>query len=262
MNWAVLSLSLVVSLSFLLATAGLYMSVNVALKDTKVPILRRQEPDISKIKEAFSKVFPESKLPKKVITGTGPTPGSVSLDIELLGTSVGVKSMALLKVGKRTLVLGEGQSKEGIKLIKVYKKSAVVEVGDKEIELTLKPRRRDRSAPDRSYTGKTPSAEFRISRRELERITKDPGIMFRQIRLVPYVKNGRTEGFMFEWVKPGSLFYKAGLRKGDILLSINNMTIQSGEDAFRLLQILRNEPNLRVVVLRNGQRREINIRIE
>ncbi len=262
MNWAVLSLPLVVSISFLLATAGLYMSVNLALKDTKVPTLRRQEPDISKIKEAFSKVFPESKLPKKVITGTGPTSRSVSLDIELLGTSVGVKSMALLKVGKRTLVLGEGQSKEGIKLIKVSKKSAVVEVGDKEIELKLKPGRRNSSTPDRSYAGRTPSAEFRISRRELERITKDPGIMFRQIRLVPYVKNGRTEGFMFEWVKPGSLFYKAGLRKGDILLSINNMTIQSGEDAFRLLQILRNEPNLRVVVLRNGQKKEINIRIE
>jgi len=86
--------------------------------------------------------------------------------------------------------------------------------------------------------------------------------MFREIRLVPFVKNGRTEGFIFEWIKPGSLFYKAGLRKGDILISINNMSIRSGEDAFRLLQVLRNEPSLRVVVLRNGQRKEIKVRIE
>ncbi len=86
--------------------------------------------------------------------------------------------------------------------------------------------------------------------------------MFREIRLVPYVKNGRTEGFIFEWIKPGSLFYKAGIRKGDILVSINNMTIKSGEDAFKVLQVLRNEPSLRVVVLRGGQRKEINVRIE
>ncbi|HIQ31345.1 MAG TPA: PDZ domain-containing protein, partial [Aquifex aeolicus] len=93
-------------------------------------------------------------------------------------------------------------------------------------------------------------------------ITRDPGIMFREIRLVPYVRGGRTKGFIFEWIKPGSLFYRAGLRKGDILLSINNRTIRSAEDAFRLLQLLRNESSLRIVLLRKGQRREINVRIE
>ena len=86
--------------------------------------------------------------------------------------------------------------------------------------------------------------------------------MFREIRLVPYVRNGKTEGFILEWIKPGSLFYKAGLRKGDVLVSINNMSIRSGKDAFRILQVLRNEPSLRVVVLRNGRREEINVRIE
>jgi general secretion pathway protein C len=86
--------------------------------------------------------------------------------------------------------------------------------------------------------------------------------MFREIRLVPYVRNGRTEGFIFEWIKPGSLFDKVGLRKGDILVSINNMGIKSGEDAFRILQTLRNAPNLKVVILRDGSRRELNIRID
>jgi len=110
----------------------------------------------------------------------------------------------------------------------------------------LKLRLTGGSSPERG-TFQSPVAgsfEARISRREIERLTKDPGVMFREIRLVPYVKEGRTEGFIFEWIKPGSLFHRAGLRKGDILISINNMSIKSGEDAFRLLQVLRNEPSL------------------
>ena len=254
MNWVILSLPLVVSISFLLATAGLYLSLKNALTSVDVPRIKREEPDPSKIREAFSKVFPERRL-----SGTTTTvKGSVPRDVELLGTSVGSRSMALLRIGKKILVLDEGQTKEGITLLKVSRKSVSVRIGGKEIELRIK--RRAESSPPVEPLPR--AGEVRISRKELERITKDPGIMFRQIRLVPYVKNGKTEGFVFEWIKPGSLFYKAGLRKGDVLLSINNMSIQSGEDAFRLLQVLRNEPNLKVVVMRNGQRKEINIRIE
>ena len=258
MNWVVLYLPLVVSISFLLATAGLYFSLKNTLTGVEVPIVKREEPDLSKIRAAFSRVFPELRQPQKATTKVHTAPK----DIELLGTSVGSKSMVLLKVGKKTVVLEEGQTKEGITLIGVSRKSALVRIGKREVELRVKPRKVGTSAPARTKTVGSGEAEFRISKRELERITKDPGIMFRQIRLVPYVKDGKTEGFIFEWVKPGSLFYRAGLRKGDVLLSINNMTIQSGEDAFRLLQVLRNEPSLKVVVMRNGQRREINIRIE
>ncbi|MDQ7081945.1 MAG: type II secretion system protein GspC [Aquificota bacterium] len=159
---------------------------------------------------------------------------------------------------EKTLVLEEGREKRGVKLKKVWRKEVLLEVGGEEIRLRVSPP--ETSAEEQAPAGS--SSEVRISRREVERITKDPGIMFREIRLVPYVKNGKTEGFIFEWIKPGSLFYRAGLRKGDILVSINNMTIRSGEDAFRILQALRNEPSLKVVVLRQGQRREIDIRIE
>ncbi len=259
MNWVVLSLPLIASLSVLLATAGLYIAMKESFKNFRVPEVSVKEPDVSHIEEAFSRVFPPIESPAR--TGGEESTVAVYKNLKLIGTAVGVKSLALLKVGDKVLVLEEGSEKKGIKLKKVYRNSALIVIKGRELRLKLES---PKLSGGGGATGGIPSgsSELRISRREIERITTDPGIMFREIRLVPYVKNGRTEGFIFEWIKPGSLFYKAGIRKGDILVSINNMTIKSGEDAFKVLQVLRNEPSLRVVVLRGGQRKEINVRIE
>ncbi|EDP76041.1 type II secretion system protein GspC [Hydrogenivirga sp. 128-5-R1-1] len=257
MNWLLLSLPLVASLSTLLATAGLYVVFKEAFREVKVPHLRREEPSELPIKEAFSRVFPQPKIEE---VSSRPEGNTAPENVKLLGTAVGIKSLALIEVDGKSLIIEEGKEKKGVRLKSVSRNSATVVVGGRVFRLKVERQRGSISVG--THPVSYGDSGLRISRREIERITKDPGVMFREIRLVPYVKNGRTEGFIFEWIKPGSLFYKAGLRKGDILVSINNMTIKSGEDAFRILQVLRNEPSLRVVVLRGGQRKEINVRIE
>jgi general secretion pathway protein C len=106
----------------------------------------------------------------------------------------------------------------------------------------------------------TQSSEF--SKKEIERLTKDPGVLFQEIRLKPSVEEGKTRGFIFEWIKPRSIFDKAGIKQGDVLVAINNIEIKSGEDAFRILQALRNESSLKVTLLRDGQNMDINLRVK
>ena len=100
------------------------------------------------------------------------------------------------------------------------------------------------------------------TKEELQRITADPGVMFRQIRLVPFVQEGRTKGFLFEWIEPGSIFERAGIKPGDVLLSINNQEIKSGEDAFRILQVLRNENSIKLNLQRGNELIELLLRVE
>ncbi len=247
MNWFTLSLPLVISLSLLVASTVPPLLLEWSVKNIKVPKFEREEVDVTPVINAFSKVFGDEVEKLERTEG----------EITLVGTVTGSRRMALLRVNGKTLLLEEGERKKGILLKRVSRERAVVEVGGREVSLKL--RRFLPEGPPEEI--KTPG-EFRISRKEIERITKDPGIMFREIRLVPYVKEGRTEGFLFEWIKPGSLFHRAGLRRGDVLVSINNIAIKSAEDAFRVLQVLRNEPSLRVVILRGGKRKEINVRID
>jgi len=217
MNWVAVALPLTVSVALLTAVAVLYISADRAFRNIEVPLTVQEEPDVEAIKTAFGRVFRE---PAPAGDAVAVEEANVSPDISLLGVALGSRNMALLKVGDEIVVLEEGERKKGILLRKVMKEEAVVVAGGSPLRLKLE---RGKAFPVRQ---RTYSSDVKISRREIERLTRDPGIMFREIRLVPYVKNGRTEGFVFEWIKPGSLFYRAGLRKGDILLSINNMTIK------------------------------------
>ncbi len=191
--------------------------------------------------------------------------GAVSTSgYKLLATSVGTIKMALILSGSKVYVLREGEEFEGGVVSKIEKDYVLLSTpyGNITVKFPESLTSVGSSAGSVKTTIKREGNTVVISRRELERLTSDPGVMFNQVRLVPYLENGRTKGFKFEWIKPGSLLSKAGLRPGDILVAINNMQITSGEDAFRLLQVLRNETSFKISILRNGKEVDLTLRVE
>lgn len=94
---------------------------------------------------------------------------------------------------------------------------------------------------------------FVISREELERLTADIGSLFSKIRLRPYFRGGRMEGVLTEYVAPGSLFFRAGLRAGDVILSINGIPIRKNEDAFRILETVKTASSFSVKIRRGDK---------
>ena len=250
--------------SFLFLTFSGFLIFFDLKKERKIPSLEVssvQPPSSEEIKKGLAKFFPQAPAEEVKPVGEETAKRYKSFKLELVGVALGSRpSAVVLKEGKEIL-LPLGKEKKGLRLVKVEKNRAWIKVGNETLELRLKKRKAGvRSSPVSAPVGS--GNEVVISRREIEAITKDPGIMFRQIRLIPYVKDGKTQGFIFEWVKPGSIFHRIGLRKGDILVSINNQTIKSGEDAFRLLQVLRNENTLKIVVKRGLSNREILVRIK
>ncbi|WP_051524434.1 type II secretion system protein GspC [Sulfurihydrogenibium subterraneum] len=190
-------------------------------------------------------------------------------ELELKATSIGYKNFALIKVDGKSFVVSQNQTVNGIKIFKISKDYIIISYKDqqKKIKLGEAVKQPQKNQPNSSTPVNLPPLESilptnKISKSELERLTADPGIMFTQIRLIPYVEGGQTKGFRFDWIQDGSLFQKMGLQVGDVLVAINNQQINSGEDAFRILQIIRNEPNFKVSILRNGKMLELNYFVE
>jgi Type II secretory pathway, component PulC len=98
---------------------------------------------------------------------------------------------------------------------------------------------------------------YTVNRNELLEITSNPYKMFSDIDLVPTPK-----GFMFKSVKPGSLFAQMGIKPGDILLSINNESLNSPEDAFRILGTLRNSQSFSVKIIRDNKEITLYYKVE
>lgn len=92
---------------------------------------------------------------------------------------------------------------------------------------------------------------FQIPRAEVDKALENLSLLYTEIRAVPYFKDGKADGFKLISVKKSSLFEKLGLKRGDILKSINGnvLDIQSG---LKLFNELKNETSFILEVERRG----------
>lgn len=225
----------------------------------KVPQLEKERVQVQSLFLTFQSLYPQEEKKED----TAPP------NINLIATSSGSIQLALAQVGGETMVLRVGSQIGQYKVLSVHRNYIMLSAGEKKIAVgfNLGPEEQTGSlspstAADFSSPRASTTLQATLSRGEIDRITADPGIMFRMIRLVPFVQEGRTRGFLFEWVEPGSIFQRAGIRAGDVLLSINNQEIRSGEDAFRILQMLRNESSIRLNLKRGDELIELSLRVE
>ncbi len=92
---------------------------------------------------------------------------------------------------------------------------------------------------------------FRISRAEVnEAILKAPQLM-RDIKIMPHFAKGRPRGIRLSKVKEGSIFEKAGVKSGDVVKSVNGMTLNTPHQIFSAYKKLKNEKEFKVEVLRD-----------
>lgn len=223
-----------------------------------LPSLRLSVPQVKKESYTppdFSVIFKEQETP---------TGGDIT-KMHLIATVSGSLRMALVDIGGKVQTVRIGSQLGSYRVIDIQRNYLLLGKGEETKVVgfrfeSVKTVAMGQEAP--SLSSPSESLQAVVSKREIENVTADPGIMFRQIRLVPYVQNGQTRGFLFEWVDPQSIFSRAGIKAGDVLIAINNQEIRSGEDAFRILQALRNETSLRINLLRDGAPVELNLRVE
>ncbi len=159
-----------------------------------------------------------------------------------------------MKFEKESYWAKEGEIVKGWRIIKISPDSVTLLFKDRKVVRKLF------ASASQSYQKiikKSPSVSskgvFVISKEEIERLTADIGSLFSKIRLRPYFRRGRIEGVQVEYVSPVSIFFRAGLRAGDVILSINGIPVRKNEDAFRILESIKTAPSLSVKIRRGDK---------
>ena len=104
-----------------------------------------------------------------------------------------------------------------------------------------------------------PSAPQRriLDRREIDAALADTTRLLTQAHAVPYLTDGKLDGFRLYSVMPLGFFDKIGLQTNDLLQRINGVEIRDPGMLLSLFQQLRNERNVRVDIVRNTQRQTL-----
>ncbi|OAQ19881.1 PDZ domain-containing protein [Thermosulfurimonas dismutans] len=203
----------------------------------------------------FERILSGFYLPPEETSSVSPEAFSIEApELQAIFFGKGVR-FALLKTEKESRWAREGERVKGWRVARIAPDFVILVFKDRKVVRKLF------ESEERLFQGgsikESPSTSserpFVISREEIERLTADIGSLFSKIRLRPYFRLGRMEGVLVEYVAPGSIFSQAGLRVGDVILSINGIPVRRNEDAFRILETIKTAPSLSVKI-RRGDR--------
>lgn len=93
--------------------------------------------------------------------------------------------------------------------------------------------------------------KFVIDQREIDNALTNLDRLYTEIRAVPNFQDGKVTGMKILNVKPGSLFAKLGLKRGDILSRINGIELDV-KRGFDIFNQLKEQKNFNLDLVRGG----------
>lgn len=94
---------------------------------------------------------------------------------------------------------------------------------------------------------------YKIPRETVDHSVGNLSQLLTQMRAIPNIQNGRTNGFALSEIEPGSVFDEMGFEEGDVLRSINGQPLTDPSQAMSMMNALRNASQITVQVLRDGE---------
>ncbi len=100
-----------------------------------------------------------------------------------------------------------------------------------------------------------------VDRSLLKHYAQNMDDIYKNIGIAEVKENNTLKGFKITFVKRGSPFAKLGVRRGDIIKSINGQEINSYNAAFNVYKNIGNVENLTLVIIRGKEEMELEYEI-
>ncbi len=210
------------------------------------------------ILEILSKEKPKQNTPEKEIT-----PPSLP-NFKLIGTVVGKggPSYAFFEnpLNNKQIILKEGDLlSEDVVIKQVAYGKVFLSIGGRLVPVDMNYGTKEENEEKKAKISPPPLKPFSdlnkvLDKREIELAMKDLNKVMTQARVVPYLVKNKAAGFRVFSIKPGSIYTRVGIKDGDIIQAVNDVTLDGPEKLYHLFQQLRDESRINLSVLRRGQK--------
>jgi general secretion pathway protein C len=198
--------------------------------------------------------------------GNERAPAELRADLKLFGTVVAdERSQVLIKVNKELKLYHLGDKIPGDGTIEAIRRNQV-DIRNRDQSLTTLTLHEKAPVSGR---GTVPAAKvnrdadaavkevgenrWQISRSAIESVRENFADQMRLAQMQPRMVDGKTDGFLVRSINPRSLLAKVGLRRGDVIIDVNNIKLDSPEKGLQVFQQLREARQINVAVERKGQ---------
>jgi type II secretion system protein C len=200
------------------------------------------------------------------------------LEVTLLGTVVAIPpeySVALIKDNRSNTsspygvgdnILNEGQ------IIRVEQKKVVIKRNNNEIEyIEISGDEEDGKKAGKSSAGKGEEDsgvtkegpnKYIIDQAVLDQLLENPEQLASQVRVIPHKdESDNIDGYRLSGIRRNSIFYKLGVKNGDIIHDVNGMPLNSMSSAMDAYNSLGSSKNFSFEITRRRQKQNFEYEV-
>lgn len=196
------------------------------------------------------------------------------LKLKLLGTVSGDKkdTYAVIEdVGEKQQHLYRvGDTIQNATVKTILREKVVLHVNGEDEILAIEKKSGD--AGPSNYSNKSTTAalnrkdaaleKISLQRAQIDAAVQDINSLMKQVRIRPHFTNGEPDGLRLTGIRPNSIFYRMGLKSGDVITGVDGKNIVSVDDALGLYQSLQSSSDVKVDIKRMGRSKRLEYHIE
>ncbi|MCD6487544.1 MAG: PDZ domain-containing protein [Syntrophobacterales bacterium] len=186
---------------------------------------------------------------------------STKLNLALLGTVYGTGKLdcAVIeeKDHKKQSLFRVGDAIASATLVKIMRGMVVLHVDGKDEMLAMEVKEDKNTAGIGERTASGAGNSITVKKAEIDDAMKDMGKILTQARIRPYFSAGKSDGFIINRIKKGSIFQKMGMQNGDIIQGVDGSPIKSPDEMLKLYNGLKSGSAINLNIKRKGKERNL-----
>lgn len=236
-------------------------SQSVSIPSFNPPDTQGQNQSQEKVpKSVYDVITNKNIFGKEEVAAPVATAEPTTLKLRLVGTSVGGTSLPF------AIIEETGKQEQDIFDLNevVFDQAKLIEVLDESVRIEHNGKIEVLYLEDDSESGSSEGGEseesssqegtqFVVDEQELTDALANLPRLLSQARAVPYFRNGQSVGMRLFAIRRGSLYEKLGFQNGDVLKSVNDVSLSDPSQALRIFEQLKNERSIGVMVERSGE---------
>ncbi len=185
----------------------------------------------------------------------------IEMGLTLRGTIAGFDEIARAIIesqGKQALYK-IGDRIQGAEIVAIFRNKVVFDVNGQEQMLVVKETQSKAGRSSSARTASRPQRSAPSDMSGMNNIMQNLDKHIGRARVSPYFKGGEPYGFRVSNVSRSSTIYELGIRSGDIIKTVNGVSIKTPEEAMAAYQELQSESSVSVEFERRGVPQTIDV---
>ncbi|WP_324170591.1 PDZ domain-containing protein [Sulfurimonas sp.] len=155
---------------------------------------------------------------------------------------------------KKTSIVGIGESYQGYELKSISLRSAIFNKNGSDFILSLE---KIKNSSAITKVAKSQKNSLEVSRKDISYYAKNPDRIWKDISLQEVKRGEELNGFKVTKIDSNSKFASLGLKRGDIIIKVNNIRLKSYRDAIQIYKNIDNLDAVQIVVIRDNHEVEL-----